>query len=400
MRTDKNIDQTTKAKQTPGPSYSSHKAVASGARPKTFTGGTSASRGRGPTPRGAVSRGTAPTRQCDRCGGQHRSKDLCPARGKQCNKCSKFNHFARVCRSNKVNVIDDNEYVQIENVNSVIEDGQAFASLLIGPKQKPVKFKIDTGAQVNILPLSVFHKSGVKGPLRSTNVRLTAYNGTALKTKGTISLHCSHSTTGQSKNVQFYVVDTKSQPLLGLKSSLDFGLIKVTFDVESQHSDKITKQTVLREFKDLFTGIGSMPGKCRIHLKPDAIPVIHPPRKTPIALHDKVKQELERMESIGVICKVTEPTEWVNSMVVVEKGQGKLRICLDPTDLNKCIQRPHYHMRTLEDVLPSLSGARYFTKLDARSGYWAISLDHESSLMTCFNTEFGRYMYLRLPFWP
>ena len=71
-----------------------------------------------------------------------------------------------------------------------------------------------------------------------------------------------------------------------------------------------------------------------------------------------------------IITPVTEPTEWVNSMVVVEKpSSGKLRICLDPVNLDHAILRPYYPMKTLDDILPKLSGAKYFTKLDARSGY-------------------------------
>ena len=55
-------------------------------------------------------------------------------------------------------------------------------------------------------------------------------------------------------------------------------------------------------------------------------------------------------------------------------------------------------MRTLEDILHCLSGAKYFTKLDARSRYWAIKLSKQSSFLTTFNMPFGRYRYLRLSF--
>lgn len=100
-----------------------------------------------------------------------------------------------------------------------------------------------------------------------------------------------------------------------------------------------------------------------------------------------------------IITKVTEPTEWVNTLVVVEKAQNsKLRVCLDPRDLNKAIQRPHYPLPTLEDVTTKLAGAQYFSVLDARSGYWAMKLSEESSFLTTFNTPFGRYRFLRLPF--
>ena len=104
------------------------------------------------------------------------------------------------------------------------------------------------------------------------------------------------------------------------------------------------------------------------------------------------------MEKHGIIAKVTEPTDWVNSMVVVHKPNGDLRVCLDPTDLNKAIKRPFHPVPTLDDVTSKLSGSRHFSLLDARSGYWQIKLSDESSYLTTFNTPFGHYRYLRMPF--
>ena len=106
------------------------------------------------------------------------------------------------------------------------------------------------------------------------------------------------------------------------------------------------------------------------------------------------------MEKHGIIANVTEPTDWVNSMVVVHKPNGDLRVCLDPTDtdLNKAIKRPFYPFPTLDDVTSKLSGSRHFSLLDARSGYWQIKLSDESSYLTTFSTPFGRYHYLRMPF--
>jgi len=69
-----------------------------------------------------------------------------------------------------------------------------------------------------------------------------------------------------------------------------------------------------------------------------SLPVVHPPRRVPFALREKLRSELDRMEQSDVITKVSTPTHWVNSLVVVEKPQsGNLRICLDPQDLNKAI---------------------------------------------------------------
>ncbi|XP_052819930.1 uncharacterized protein K02A2.6-like [Mya arenaria] len=168
--------------------------------------------------------------------------------------------------------------------------------------------------------------------------------------------------------------------------------------MSDSQDNPLTKDIVLKKYKEVFDGIGLLAGECKIHIDPTVQPVVHPSRKVPIALQEKVKDELLRMESLGVIEKVNEPTDWVSSMVVAEKANGKIRICLDPRDLNKAIQRPHYPLRTLDDILPQLSGAKYFTKLDARSGYWALKLERESSFLTCFNTLYGRYRYVRVPF--
>lgn len=90
---------------------------------------------------------------------------------------------------------------------------------------------------------------------------------------------------------------------------------------------------------------------------------------------------------MDIIQKVTEPTEWVNALVAVEKPKtGKLRVCLDTRPLNKAIQRPHYPLLILDDITPRLALAQYFSLLNARSGYWAIKLSHESSMLTTFNT--------------
>ncbi len=103
------------------------------------------------------------------------------------------------------------------------------------------------------------------------------------------------------------------------------------------------------------------------------------------------------MEDNGHITKVTEPTHWVSSMVVSER-KGKLRICIDPKDLNKAIKREHYPIKTIEEVISTIEDAKVFSCLDAKSGFLQLKLDDESSQLTTFNTPDGRYRWLRLPF--
>ena len=99
-----------------------------------------------------------------------------------------------------------------------------------------------------------------------------------------------------------------------------------------------------------------------------------------------------------IIQAVHETTDWVNNLVLVEKPDGSLRICIDPKELNKAIKRHHYAHPTAEDILSQMSGAKYFRKRDASNAYWQIELDEESSKLLTFNSPFGRYQFLRMPY--
>lgn len=101
---------------------------------------------------------------------------------------------------------------------------------------------------------------------------------------------------------------------------------------------------------------------------------------------------------MGVIEPVDEPTDWVSNVVVATKPNGDLRICIDPQQLNKALKRERYPIPVIEDVLPELSKAKVFTKVDARNGYWHVVLEEESAKLTTFDTPFGRYYWKRLPF--
>lgn len=70
----------------------------------------------------------------------------------------------------------------------------------------------------------------------------------------------------------------------------------------------------------------------------------------PVATRDQLKHKLDHLERCKIIEQVKEPTEWVNSMVCVSKKNGRVRICIDPTDLNKAIMREHYLMNSIDDV--------------------------------------------------
>ena len=116
------------------------------------------------------------------------------------------------------------------------------------------------------------------------------------------------------------------------------------------------------------------------------------------ALREPLKEKLQRMERLGVINKCTKPTAWVHSLVVVKKKNYKLRVCLDPNDLNRAVMREHFPMQTVEDVISRMPNAKVFSVLDANHGFWQVKVAKDSSKLATFNTPFGRYSYTRLPF--
>ena len=91
-------------------------------------------------------------------------------------------------------------------------------------------------------------------------------------------------------------------------------------------------------------------------LDPEVSPMVHAPRKVPVELKDKLQAELPVMENQDIIAKVTQPTDWVNSLVIRENKSGRLRLCLDPKDLNKAIKTEHHPIPTLEEITPKLAG--------------------------------------------
>ena len=124
------------------------------------------------------------------------------------------------------------------------------------------------------------------------------------------------------------------------------------------------------------------------------LPVQHRRHKVPIEYKDEIEKELGEMVQQGIITKQTEPTPWVSSLTYPKKANGKLRICLDPKDLNKAIICENHKAPTLEEITHVLTGATKFSKVDSNKAFFGMHLTKEASLLTTFNTHLGRYRFL------
>ena len=150
----------------------------------------------------------------------------------------------------------------------------------------------------------------------------------------------------------------------------------------------LTKQDILETYCDIFTGIGKFSGlPYKFQLKPNAKPARHAPRKVPIHLQETFHSEIRNLEALGILEETKDVTEWVNSFVIMEKKfpidssnshslthtvEKKLRICLDPRDLNEALEREPYYTHSIEEIIGKFHGMTRFTIADFNKGYWMV----------------------------
>ena len=282
-------------------------------------------------------------------------------------------------------------------------------------------FKVDTVADGNLLPLGEFFKHFPNVNMTQLaktidiGTKLYAHNNTEIKQLGVCELlveyreHC--------KICQFYVVDFPTV-IFGIHDSESLGLITVHFDcigaetsqtstkpdmyVNTIQSDADSDDFSIRikcEYKDLFTGIGNMNTVIDNKLKEGDIPYVAAIQHVAHALQEPLRLELEKLVDEGILrkLKIDEKSEWLNSFIDVRKPNGSIRLCLDPTHLNRYIVQLHHNSETLDDILPKLAGAKKFSIVDSTKSFFNLSLTKRASLLMTFGTMYGRYCYLRVP---
>ena len=153
---------------------------------------------------------------------------------------------------------------------------------------------------------------------------------------------------------------------------------------------------MLMKYRKLLSGIGHF--KCapaEIKLKDNAVPVQKPLRRIPVAMRDEFQEEINSIVKAGILTKLdkNQATEWLNSFVVVRKPSGKLRVCLDPTDLNPHIIHPVCNSNTLDDIVHKLCKAKYMACFDALKGLFHVPLDENPKLLTAMLTPIGVFIY-------
>lgn len=364
---------------------------------------------------------------CNRCGRKHAPRN-CPAFGKNCAICKGVGHFAVACRV-KGSYKNPNENYKNQNVrkqvNEIFKDhddlsdqenftqpfvvdciseinsiGQDLWYQELKINNKIIKFKLDTGAQCNVISSKLASGLGTEMQ-RSNTSSLVAFSGHRLAVLGQVSVVCSCN--NKVQELTFKVIDMDIEPILGIKACLTLNLIsRVEVNSVSRGQENTGAINVLKGLSsstdNIFEGLGCIKDFVYdMDIIPNAKFDIIPPRKIPYALRDQVKAELDYMVKLGVIRSVKEPSMAVSPIVIVRKDKN-IRLCIDPSQVNKNILRRHYPLKTIEEISSRISGSKFFTKLDCVKGFWQVPVSSRTQKYLAFATPWGRYTCLRLPF--
>eukprot|EP00112_Aurelia_sp_Birch-Aquarium-sp1_P023569 Seg707.7 transcript_id=Seg707.7/GoldUCD/mRNA.D3Y31 product="putative protein K02A2.6" protein_id=Seg707.7/GoldUCD/D3Y31 len=344
-------------------------------------------------------------KKCFKCGHSWPYPAACPAKGKTCNKCKGYNHFARCCKSKPSTKESDEQPVKAtEDKPPNRVQGKHHRVKQVETEESPSSSDSDD---------EVFEKlkSRKDVKLSKTKNKLFGYGSKApLDVQGCFEAQV------ESKHkislATFYVINGTSGCLLRGPTAIDLGLLKI-YAVSQYPEPSVDKppadtpkrpprlENLLAKHDHLFRGIGKMKNyKLHLHIDKSVPPVIQQPRRIPFAMRDKLSKELKRLEDMGIIEDVIGPTTWASPIVCFPKPNNpeEIRMCIDMHVPNKAILRERHPSPTIDDLIQQLNGSSYFSKLDLSSGYHQLELDEESPDITTFVTHKGLKRFTRLNF--
>ena len=381
---------------------------------------------------------------CTFCGYKwHDKLANCPARGKQCNACGEFNHFAnsQKCKNPTPHKsAPGRRKIQRLIINDVSikqrKEGRKSPKIKIMVRHKNTEIQIpvtpDTGAEITVMPIHDAIRLGVNiNNLKPPENKLHAANGKELTCLGTFTANLQLGDI--ITTIEISVVKEIQNFLLSWYHAIDLHILPACFpeqiNIQQMNAEQKTdiktkreppsipekynptlqeREEHVKQIKEAFpsvfdtsTVLKPMKGEpMRIPLSEDAVPYsITTARNIPYGWRDKVKRELDEMVEKEIITEVVEPTQWCHPIVIQPKKESEdIRLCVDLTKLNKYVKRATYPSTTPYDAVSNIStGVKYFTTLDAKSGYWQIPIAQEDQHLTTFITPWGRYQFRRAP---
>ena len=206
-------------------------------------------------------------------------------------------HEIVTIKQSRVHTVDesDSEEVYVDVVTKQNRDKKNWI-LTLKVNDTNIAMKLDTGAQANVISETVFNKIRPRPKLHATKVRVSGYSGAAIPVKGKCMVKVTHKY--REHTLAFIVVPKDVHTILGLSACERLNLVKRVLVVDSGR--EMDYDELMREYSDLFKGLGCLPGEHTIRVAKNVPPVINPCRKVPFALQKPLKEELDRMEGLHI----------------------------------------------------------------------------------------------------
>lgn len=419
------------------------------------------SRGNRPRPSGQTSTNATsnkrPRQNCRGCGKDCSTRQSCPAYTVNCGFCQQVGHYKRVCMKMQRMQGDNgnpnfdrvtNDSHNNKNVNPVQQSRVATVACVVGHRAEvPVRisnifFKalVDTGASISFILTKAAQEA--KLALRPCRLTFTQADGSTLLHVAGEAL--ADFTLGALQGQHKFVIADKltSSVILGLDFMSAFGIgtepkhnhvtiqghgslkflmepicpilsstppaitstnhgvtkheYAINADLNPGQTEKLRQSIYTADFASDACPFGCVQGVEHHILLSDPTPIRTRLRRTSPHEREIVRKEIVNMIAQNVIKPSTSP--WASAIVLVKKKDGTTRFCIDFRPINKVTIKDRYPLPSIDSMLAALSGAAFFSKLDAASGYWQIPMAEESVQKTAFICQEGLFEFNKMPF--
>ena len=361
---------------------------------------------------------------CIRCGAPNWSKSHdCPAKTKKCLNCGKIGHYAKLCRT-KQKTDRRLKHIQPESEASSAEedewspnrihlitrmllstkqktkDGQPFFTMTALVNNRPIKFIIDSGSPVTLVPKQLFNHIT---PIHSLHTEYRDVNNNKIKFEGKTTAKVEIN--GETKNLELLITTKRTNPLLGLDWMNQLG-IKLNTEKSNLKIQNIQENPDVTELKKKFNNLfhenKTIKGiEVDIQLKPDAKLIQQKGRPIPIHLQPAVGKEIEKLKKKGHIERATDIDEncFVSPAVITVKKDKTVKIALDSRKLNEITVKRKAQMPNMEELISRISrkiadgetDIIWISKLDLDYAYGQLQLSKLAKDLCIFAITGGNF---------
>ena len=212
----------------------------------------------------------------------------------------------------------DDEYLYILSQDA---RGSRIPTMSVMINEIPVDMIIDTGASIDILDETAYHKVNCSGKitLQPSTKQLFAYGSKSqLHVIGSFeaTITCRNNCTVST----LHVLEGSRGSLLSYSTAVGLGIL----DIQLHHiSSTPMCEQLFRQYPSLFEGIGKLKGIKALHIDTKVTPVAQKARQIPFHLRKKVEYELKILEEQHIIERVDGPTPWISPLVLIPKKNGR-----------------------------------------------------------------------------